>query len=85
LDAGAGLAVGGAAGLGGGYSSSSSYESSGYSAGGLGGAGFGVGGVESAFVAADTNQDGTLDQGEFSNFVSKYFFQKALSSFIDDH
>jgi len=40
-----------------------------------GGAGFGAGGADAAFFAADTNLDGTLDQGEFSNFVSKCLFQ----------
>ena len=70
----------GAAGAGGGYSSSS-YESSSYSSGGFGGAGFAAGGgADAAFAAADTNQDGTLDQGEFGNFVGTYFSSLRNSS-----
>ncbi len=79
VSGGAGL-VGAAGGAGGGYSSSA-YESASYSSGGLGGAGFSAGGagfsaggVEGAFAAADTNADGTLDQGEFSNFIGKFSF-----------
>ncbi|CAF4372013.1 unnamed protein product, partial [Rotaria sordida] len=47
-------------GLGGGYGAS--WGSSGYLGGGLVGA-------DSAFAAADSNLDGTLDQGEFRNFL----------------
>jgi hypothetical protein len=95
---GAGLVTGGAevvdAGVVGGLGSSSVYESSSYSSGGVGGLGGGAGygglgagyggswgssgystggvsGVDAAFAAADTNTDGTLDQGEFRQFLSQ--------------
>lgn len=51
----------GSAGFGG---TSSSFETSSFSGG--------FGNVESEFAAADTNHDGTLDQGEFANFLSMY-------------
>jgi hypothetical protein len=60
-----GLGAGYGAGYGGGYGAS--WGSSGYSAGGVGG----VSGVDGAFAAADTNTDGTLDQGEFRQFLSQ--------------
>ncbi|CAF5149406.1 unnamed protein product, partial [Rotaria sp. Silwood1] len=60
---GGGLVVGGlGGGYGGGYGASS-FGSSGYSTGLVGG------GADAAFVAADTNQSGALDQGEFRNFL----------------
>jgi hypothetical protein len=59
FDGGFGGASFGGAGFGG-----SSFETSGVSSGGFGG-------VESAFAQADTNKDGTLDQGEFSNFLGQ--------------
>jgi hypothetical protein len=58
-----GGAAGWEGGVGGGYSSSY-YESS----GGYGGAGW-SGAADAAFAAADTNWNGTLDQGEFSNWI----------------
>jgi hypothetical protein len=50
-----------------------SYQSSGYSSGV---------GADAAFNAADTNSDGQLDLGEFSNFVgmSIIFFHSCLNS-----
>ena len=55
----AGFAAGG---YGGGQGSS--YESSSYSSGAIGGA-------DSEFAAVDTNRDGSIDQGEFRNFIGK--------------
>jgi hypothetical protein len=65
---------GGAVGLDAGFGSSS-YESSSFSSGGVGGASLIAGGAGFGFGAADTNLDGSLDQGEFGSFVGKYSFQ----------
>ncbi|CAF1666478.1 unnamed protein product [Rotaria sp. Silwood1] len=51
------------AGCGAGYGASS-WGASGYSIGA-------AGGVDAAFVAADTNRNGTLDQGEFRQFLAQ--------------
>ncbi|CAF3190040.1 unnamed protein product, partial [Rotaria sp. Silwood2] len=97
LAGGAGLVVGGAeavdagVALGGGLSSSSLYESSGFSSGGAGGweggliagggygaswgssgvVGGGASGGDAAFLNADTNLNGSLDQGEFRQFLAQ--------------
>lgn len=63
LAGGAGLIAGGGAGFGG-----SSFESSSFSSS-SGGAAGGFDAAGAAFNAADTNKDGVLSAGEFSNFV----------------
>lgn len=50
-----------------------SYQSSSYSSGGGGGA-------DAAFNAADTNNDGRVDLGEFRSFIGKFTSQSSFLS-----